>query len=116
MPTADNQHLVADLLPDFASELEKALSEDSEPGLAAQVGSLRIVELCGCNDDFCASFYTGPKPDGGWGQGHTNVLPSLESGMVVLDVVDGVIRYVEVIDRDDVRSVILPEDPTTRVE
>jgi len=54
--TAGDHRRVADLLPDLAAELEKALSETGESGLASQVGSLRIVALCGCGDEFCASF------------------------------------------------------------
>lgn len=116
MPTADDRPRVVELLPDLAAELVKALTEAGELELASQVNSLRIVELCGCDDDFCASFYTGPKPDGGWGSNNKNVVPPIETGMVVLDVVDGIIRYVEIIDRDDVQSAILPEDPAGRPE
>ena len=107
VPTADDSPLVAELLPDLATELAEALLDDGEAGLASQVSSLRIVELCGCDDDFCASFYTLPKPDGGWGSDQKNVVPPVKNGLVVLDVVDGIIRYVEVIDRDDVRGILL---------
>ena len=101
---------MVDVLPDLASELRNALAQDGRAELAGQVSSLRIVQLCGCGDDFCASFYTGPQPDGAWGDGHENVVPDVDTGMLVLDVVDGVIRYVEVLYRDDVRSVLFPED------
>lgn len=55
-----------------------------------------------------------PRPDGPWGHGHRNVTPATATGMVILDVVDGRIRYVEVLHRDDVKSVIsaLTERPT----
>ena len=105
----DDAPLMADFLPELAVEMETALKTGDRPDLASQVGSLRIVELCGCGDDFCASFYTGPKPDAGWGSGHENVIPSVEEGMLVLDVVDGVIRFVEVLHRDDVRDLIQPD-------
>ena len=110
MPAPANAPLLVDLVPHLAAELEAALAKDGDEALAGQVGSLRIEQLCGCGDDFCASFYTGPKPDGSWGPGHENVLPSIDDGMVVLDVVDGIIRYVEVLHRDDVRQIILPAD------
>ncbi len=63
--------------------------------------TLRVVARCGCGDDFCQSFYTAPKPDGAYGPGHRNVLLDPPwSGMLILDVVDGLIAYVEVLDRD----------------
>ncbi len=32
------------------------------------------------------------------------MLPSVDRGMIVLDVVDGLIRHVEVLDRPDIRE------------
>ena len=97
---------LVDVLPDFAAELAEALRSEDGADLADQVRELSITAVCGCGDDFCASFYTGPRPDGPWGHGHKNVTPQTATGMVILDVVDGRIRYVEVLDRDDVKSVI----------
>lgn len=94
------------VLPDFAAELADAIRFEDGAELADQVRGLSITAVCGCGDDFCASFYTGPRPDGRWGQGHKNVTPETATGMVDLDVVDGLIRYVEVLYRDDVKSVI----------
>jgi hypothetical protein len=73
--------------------------------LAVQVPILKIVEGCGCGDDFCASFYTQPKPNGAYGPGHDTLLLDTEApGMLILDVVDGVISFVEVLYRPDVRQ------------
>ena len=94
------------VLPDFAAELAAALRFDDGAKLADQLSELSITAVCGCGDDFCASFYTGPRPDGPWGAQHRNVTPETATGMVILDVVDGRIRYIEVLDRDDVKSVI----------
>jgi hypothetical protein len=102
-----------ELLPDFGAELERGLRDDGEDTLVSQVPSLRIDKVCGCGDDFCASFSTGPKPNGTWGEGHRNVTPRVDAGMVILDVVNGVIRYVEVLWRDDVREIVLPEESAT---
>lgn len=113
MPQQDSSPLLVDTLPSFAAELESALIEEARTELASQIASLRLLQVCGCGDDFCASFYTGPKPEGGWGSGHENVVPPVGDGMVILDVVDGVIRYVEVLFRDDVRSIIMPQDSST---
>lgn len=61
---------------------------------------LTVHDLCGCGDSFCQSFYTAPKPNGAYGPGHSNVpLIPPWPGMLVLDIVDGQIKYVEVLDR-----------------
>ena len=39
--------------PIFATELAAALHAYGEDRLTEQVERLRIVELCGCGDDFC---------------------------------------------------------------
>ena len=86
--------------PRLARELDDALLASGESLLAASVDSLRVVEQCGCDDDFCQSFYTAPKPQGTFGRGHRNVLLDPPwTGMLILDVVDDKIVYVEVIDR-----------------
>ncbi len=95
-----------DLLPAFAAELDRALRAHDVADLADQVRGLSITAVCRCGDDFCSSFYTGPRPDGPWGQTHRNVSPEVAAGMIVLDVVDDQIRYVEVLDRAEVKSII----------
>jgi hypothetical protein len=95
-----------ELLPAFAAELERALRADGKDELADQVAGLVIESLCGCGDDFCSSFYTGVRPVGAWGPALRNVTPAVATGMVILDVVDDRIRYVEVLDRGDVKAVL----------
>jgi hypothetical protein len=97
---------LVDLQPAFAAELEHALRADGDDDLAEQVGSLLVESLCGCGDDFCSSFYTGAQPDGAWGPLLRSVTPTIAIGMVILDVVDDVIRYVEVLHRDDVEAAL----------
>lgn len=99
---AADERLV-DVFPDLASELRAGLVADGDDDLAVQVDDLLITDVCRCDDSFCTSFYTGPRPDGAWGPGLRNVLPEVASGMVIVDVVDGVIRYVEVLDRATMR-------------
>jgi hypothetical protein len=96
--------LLTEALPDFAAELQQPLIEQGEPELAAQVPGLVILGRCRCGDDFCATFYTQPKPEDSCGPGHRNVTLTPDSGMVILDVVDGEIACVEVLDRKDVRQ------------
>ena len=86
--------------PVFTAELVAALNAESEDRLAAQVGRLRVVEVCGCSDDFCQSFYTRPKPAGAYGDGHRNIcLDPPWPGYLILDVVDHDIVHVEVLYR-----------------
>jgi hypothetical protein len=68
---------------------------------------LRIVDRCRCGDDFCASFYTQPKPKGAYGPGYRNIALTPAKGMLILDVVDGVIANVEVLYRNDIREKLL---------
>ena len=96
--------LLVEDLPDFANELRELLKD--EPDLAAEVDGLRLIDKCRCGDDFCASFYTLPPPQGAWGEGHENVVLEPKSGMVVLDVIDRQIGMVEVLNRDDVKAAI----------
>ena len=100
----EKRFLLTDTLPTFAAELRQLLTEHGEPELAAQVPGLVIFDRCRCGDDFCAMFYTQPKPDGAYGPGHRNVALTTEEGMLILDVVAGEIDCVEVLDRDDVRE------------
>lgn len=104
--TEDQDRLV-DLMPGFASELEQALRHSGDLSLATQIEHLAVTGVCGCGDDFCSSFYTGPRVDGPWGPSHRNVVPQTAAGMIVLDVVDDRIRYVEVLHRDDVRKALV---------
>jgi hypothetical protein len=93
-----------DRWPVLARELRAALMDEHEVDLAEQVGELRVVEMCGCDDDFCQSFYTEPRPDGAYpyeaGRRARNVMlePAWE-GYAILDVVDERIAYVEVLSR-----------------
>jgi hypothetical protein len=92
-----------DVLPLFVGELQVALLAEGEVMLASQAGSMRVVSFCRCGQANCASLYTGDQPNGSWGEGHRN-LPLNVGGTVVLDVVDDVIRMVEVLDRPDVNE------------
>jgi hypothetical protein len=91
-------------LPNLSRELTTLLIAAREPGLAAQIEGLEIVERCHCNDDFCSSFRTAPKPSGAYGPNHRNVSLEPDQGMIILDVVSERIVYVEVLFRDDLRS------------
>lgn len=100
----EKQLHLADVLPAFAAELRRLLTEKGKPELAAQVPGLVIFDRCRCGDDLCSTFYTQPKPEGSFGPGHRNVALTPEQGMVILDVVAEEIACVEVLGRSDVRE------------
>ena len=103
--STENRLFLIDLLPKFVSELKQLLEEQGEPELAAQVPGLLVLDRCRCKDEICATFYTQTRPEGGYGSGHRNVrLMPNEGTLLILDVVDGQIMCVEVLDREDVRE------------
>jgi hypothetical protein len=63
--------------------------------LAKQIANLKIISRCHCGDDFCATFYTKPKPRG-YGAGRKSIDLDPQQGMIILDVMDGSIVEVEV--------------------
>jgi len=106
--------LLIERLPDLARELEQGLIAEGLDFLAGSVEFLRIYSNCECSDTTCGSFYTGPRPDGAFGPGHRSVLLDPSEGMTILDVVDDVIRYVELIDRPDNYTALHSNEPTDR--
>jgi len=94
------------VLPALASELEQLLTEEGESDLSAQVSELNIVDRCRCGDDFCATFYTEPRPKGRYGSGHRNIALEPSKGMLILDVVGSRIACVEVLYRDEIRKAL----------
>jgi hypothetical protein len=103
--------LLTQILPQFAVELEQLLSKQGEAELAAQVRRLVIVDRCRCGDDFCASFYTQPKPEGAYTPGHRCIDLKPAKGMLILDLVADRIAHVEVLYRDDIRKTLLAALP-----
>lgn len=101
------QLLLREVLPELAEELAIQFKGEDEPQLAEQVTSLQIVDRCRCGDDFCATFYTAPKPRGAYGEGHETIPLKTENGYLNVDVVSGRIVCVEVLYRDDVRDTLL---------
>ena len=111
MPETPDQKSLAIVLPSLVQELRILLIEAEELELMAQVSALKIVDRCRCGDDFCATFYTQPKPVGSYGPGHRNVALTPEKGWLILDVVVGQIMCVEVLHRDEIRKALLAVVP-----
>ena len=93
--------LLVDMSPELGRLLKMALAADGHDELADLVDGLEAHEPCSCGDAFGTSFYTGPRPRAGWGPDHVNLVYDFDPGMIVLDVVEGAIRFVEVLDRPD---------------
>lgn len=92
--------LVREVFPELVAELITLLGDEGERELAICARDLRLVEECGCGDDFCQSLRTSPHPQGQpYGAGHRCVPLSPAQGLLCLDVVDDRIVYVEVVDR-----------------
>jgi hypothetical protein len=90
--------LVRNVYPELVAELERLLEAEGEHYLAITAHDLRLVAECGCKDEFCQSIRTAEHPEGTpYGSGHRNVLLDPEEGMLILDVVDERIVYVEVL-------------------
>jgi hypothetical protein len=92
---------LTECLPEFADELRGLLKD--QPDLAASVENLEFIQSCPCEDEFCASFYTLPPPQGTWGDSHENIVLEPETGMIILDVIERQIGMVEVLNRNDVK-------------
>ena len=48
-----------------------------------------------------------PKPNGAHGKGHGNIELNSESGMIILDVVDGIIVHDEILFREKIRNQLI---------
>ena len=106
MPETPELKRLVTALPALARELTTLLIEAEEFELAAQTPELKIVDRCLCGDEFCATFYTQPKPMRSYGPDHRNVALTPEKGWLILDVVGGQIMCVEVLYRDELRDAL----------
>lgn len=96
--------LLREIYPGFSTELTSLLDAEGHTDLAICAYDLRIIAHCSCTDDFCQSFYTAPPPEGAYGPGHTNIPLLPASGMIVLDVVDSRIMFVEVLNHSPLHT------------
>lgn len=101
-----SRRTVEELFPRFAAELANLCRREGHPNLADQIGTLPIVDRCTCGEANCAHFFTAPPPRGSYGAGHSNVVLPAELGMIVLDIIDGRIVAVEVLDRPEVKRAL----------
>ena len=99
--------LFQEALSELANEMSLLLKKKGETKLAEQIPSLQIVDRCRCEDDFCATIYTAPKPKGAWGPSHESIPLDPAQGYLILDVVDKKIVCIEVLYREDIRKKVL---------
>ena len=89
--------------PVLGTQLRHALRGADEGDLADQVAGLQVIARCDCGEGFCQSFYTEPPPEGAYPYPDRARNLYFEDcgwdGMLILDVVDERIHFVEVIDR-----------------
>ena len=97
--------LLGKLLPAFAAEIKASLFETNWGGhLIEQVDKLPIVGMCGCGWNGCSSFYSAlcnheaPVPK----SRNTGGMVPVNKGLVILDVLEGKIVFVEIQQRRDV--------------
>jgi hypothetical protein len=96
--------LIAECFPDLAHELVGLLRSEGRGDLADQVDTLYLVDRCRCRDDFCATFYTAPRPTGAWGPGHETVALHPSTGYLNVDVLRGTVVSIEVLYHDAMRE------------
>jgi hypothetical protein len=92
--------LLTETLHTLAAELGELLPSNGSSELAAQFSSLKIIDRCRCEDDFCPSFYTQPKPKGSYGPNLHKIALDSCAGMLMLDVINGKMMFVEVLNND----------------
>lgn len=99
--------LVEAVLPQLAGRIEATLRVQGEERLAEQVPTLRITEVCPCDQPYCGSFHTLKRPIKRWFiRGRQVELRDDGPGEISVDVVRGEIAYVEVLYVDGVRETL----------
>ncbi|HWZ25911.1 MAG TPA: hypothetical protein VN037_11570 [Verrucomicrobiae bacterium] len=111
MKTSRKPELLVDMFPELSAELEQLLRVSGEHALADQIPRLRVLDRCRCGDDFCATFYTQPKPKGSYGPGLQTLALEPVTGDLIIDVLDGAVAKVEVLYRDEIRRKLLTKFP-----
>jgi hypothetical protein len=94
--------LLKDALPGVAAEMARGFRLAERMDLADQVARLELVDRCPCSDDFCATFYT--QPTESWEGWAVERLVIDMPGLTCLYAVGGVIAWVELLWRPEVRD------------
>ncbi len=104
---AEIEHVLAvgELFGDFFPELATMIRAAGHVHLIEELRRAPVVSRCNCGDADCAHFYTSARPRAR-DRSHENIMLPSQSGMVILDVVEGKVVAVEVLERPDVKQVL----------
>jgi len=97
-----SQPLMSDILPDLVEEIADLLKQTMAAPLEEQVRRLRIVAICDCGDESCASFATAAEV-----KVHRTVELDPIEGHLIIDLNSSdEICFVEVLERPDVKYLL----------
>ena len=97
-----SQPLMSDILPDLVEEIADLLKQTMAAPLEEQVRRLRIVAICDCGDESCASFATAAEV-----KVHRTVELDPIEGHLIIDLNSSdKICFVEVLERPDVKYLL----------
>ena len=97
-----SQPLMSDILPDLVEEIAYLLKQTMAAPLEEQVRRLRIVAICDCGDESCASFATAAEV-----KVHRTVELDPIEGHLIIDLNSSdEICFVEVLERPDVKYLL----------
>ena len=97
-----SQPLMSDILPDLVEEIAYLLKQTMAAPLEEQVRRLRIVAICDCGDESCASFATAAEV-----KVHRTVELDPIEGHLIIDLNSSdKICFVEVLERPDVKYLL----------
>ena len=85
-----------DVFPTTSGVIADLLMKAGHPMLAEQIPNLKIYDRCSC--EACASFYTQPKPEKGYGPTHWGISLDPPTGMIIFDIVGDRIAFIEILD------------------
>ncbi len=106
---------VGELFVQFFLELEAMIEAVGRADLLEHLRGAPITSRCNCGDADCAHFYTSPVPTRR-DHTHENIMLPSQSGLIVLDVRQGKVVAVEVLDRPDVKRVLDSYLPVAEAE
>jgi hypothetical protein len=94
--------MLSEVLPDLLEEMAYLLKQAGADPLEPKLRALRIVEVCDCGDDNCASFATAPEVK----VANYVELAAMEGNLIIdLNSADE-ICFVEVLGRPDVKYLL----------
>ena len=97
-----SQPLMSDILPDLVEEIAYLLKQTMAAPLEEQVRRSRIVAICDCGDESCASFATAAEV-----KVHRTVELDPIEGHLIIDLNSSdEICFVEVLERPDVKYLL----------